>query len=518
MKKVGLFFLMFALFLLASACSSDSNSQTKGSSSTEGAEGKSESSKEGGDLVIGYYSDASSFDPLRASSGGDEALLYFIYDTLINYGPGFEPEPGLAESWEMQDEKTWVLKLREGVTFHDGTEFNAEAVKFNIERANSDASNKADLNMIESVEAVDTHTVALHLSEPNAGLPQALMTAAGMMVSPAAVQEHGDDYALHPAGTGPFKLADRNPNNELRFEKFSEYWQKGKPYLDSVTVKVMKEGTMINALKSGEIHVAAPISATNMGDLENAAGVKVDASASLNFQYIFINTSLAPMDDAKVRQAMHYAIDREQLVQAIQFGQGEPAYGPFPKEHPAFTEEIITPYDKEKAKQLLEESGVESPVLDLLVKPDAFDVRIGEAVKAQLEEVGFQVNLHPTEVTKLVELAFSNPQYPATLARASGRPDPNALLSLYYKEESFYNPGKHKNEKFEALLQQAAAESDEAGRNKLISEASLMIMKEDAMGVPLFFEPLIVAVNEKVHGYEPHLYGKPRFQFLSLEQ
>lgn len=486
---------------------------------TEESAGRDESDTpvQGGELTVGYYSDASSYDPLLASSGGDETILYLIYDRLVDYGPNFEPIPALAESWENIDNKTWKFNLREGVTFHDGTEFNAEAVKFNIERANSDSSNKSDLQSIESVEVVDSHTVQFHLSEPNSGLLQALMTAAGMMVSPTAVEEYGDQYALHPVGTGPFKLVERNPGNEMQFEKFDDYWQEDKPYLDKVTVKVMQESTMVNALKSGEVDIVAPISAVNKQDLESSVNINVDVSSSLNFQYIYINTSLPPLDNQKVRQAIQYAIDREQIVQAIQFGEGEAATGIFPKEHPAYRSDSAITYDQAKAKQLLEESGVTELSFDMLVKPDAFDLRIAEAVQAQLAEVGIQVNLEPTEVTTLVDLAFSKAEYPATLARASGRPDPNALISLYYQEHSFYNPGRHANRELESLIKQAKEETDDAERMNVIAESSRIAIEEDAMGIPLFFEPMIVAFHEKVKGYEPHQYGKPRFPFLWLE-
>ncbi len=511
MLKKTCFAIFSAIVLLIAGCSTgdDSEEQEKNQSSSEPAQG--------GELTIGYYSDASSYDPLLASSGGDESLLYFIYDRLVDYGPNFEPEPSLAESWENIDDKTWVFHLRKDVTFHDGTPFDAEAVKFNIERANSEHSNKSDLKFIESVEVVDSHTVKFHLHEPNSGLLQALMTAAGMMVSPAAVEKYGDEYPLHPTGTGPFKLADRNPGNEVTFEKFADYWQEGKPYLDKVNVKVMKESTMVNALKSGEVDVVAPISAANKKDLESLPNLKIDASSSLNFQYIYINTSLPPLDNQKVRQAIQYAIDREQLVNAIQFGEGEAAFGIFPKAHPAHVKDSSIRFDQEKAKQLLEESGVTELSFNMLAKPDAFDIRIAEAVQAQLAEVGIQVNIEPTEVTKLVELAFSKAEYPATLARASGRPDPNALISLYYEESSFYNPGRHANSELKKLIKDASKETDSDKRMKIIAESSRIAIEEDAMGIPLFFEPMIVAFHEKVNGYEPHQYGKPRFQFLWLE-
>ncbi len=511
--KLSLFMILIVALFVVAGCSSSVNNEGNVGDENE----SSGTPVQGGELTVGYYSDASSYDPLLASSGGDESLLYLIYDRLIDYGPDFEPIPGLAESWENIDSTTWVLNLQKGVTFHDGTDFDAEAVKLNIERANSDSSNKSDLNSIESVEVTDSHTVTLHLNEPNSGLLQALMTAAGMMVSPTAIEKHGDEYALHPVGTGPFKIVDRIPDQEIKFERFSDHWREDKPYLDEVTVKVMKESTMVNALKSGEVDLIAPISATNKQDLEASANIKVNASPSLNFQYIYINTALPPLDNQKVRQALQYAIDREQLVNAIQFGEGEPAFGIFPKEHPAVLAESAIKYDQEKAKKLLEESGVENLAFDMLVKPDSFDVRIAEAVQAALAEVGIEVNIKPTEVTKLVELAFSKAEYPATLARASGRPDPNALISLYYDESSFYNPGEHANSELKTLIKKASEEIDADERMKYIAESNRIAIEEDAMGIPLFFEPMIVAFNENVKGYEPHQYGKARFQFVWLD-
>ncbi|MCH6266325.1 ABC transporter substrate-binding protein [Bacillus sp. FJAT-50051] len=520
-KRLTFFYLIAVLMIILGGCSSVSTStgnQPEGKKTSDTKETKN-TPKQGGELSVGYYSDASSFDPILASSGGDESLLYFVYDRLINYGPNFEPLPALAESWEQKDNQTLILHLRKGVTFHDGTPFNAEAVKFNIERINSDKSNKADLKIIETVEVIDEHTVGLHLNTPYMGLLEVLMGPSGMMVSPDAVKKYGDEYALHPVGTGPFKMTKRTPNSEIQFERFNDYWDEGKPYLDKINVKVLlQENTMINALKSGEVQIIAPISAANLPALEKSPNISIDASSSLNYQNIFINTSMAPLDNKDVRLAIQYAIDREQLVKAIQFGKGEPAYSPFSKDHPVYTANSVIQHDVTKAKQLLKDSGVKDLSFDMLVKPDAFSVRVGEAVTLQLKEVGINVNLKPTEVTKLVQLAFGQPQYPATVARAAARPDPLSLLNLYYGKSSYYNPGRNNNPEFESLIQQAAGKSDNTERNKLLAEATVKIMQEDAAAIPLFFEPMIVAMSDKVKGYEPHQYGKPRFPFLWLEK
>lgn len=510
-KEIGKFwFVLITALVTIIGCSSQDETKEAGGSTGEVTSG--------GEITVGYYSDASNYDPLIASSGGDETLLYLIYDRLIDFDENFEPLPALAESWENVDDTTWTLNLRENVKFHDGTKFDAEVAKFNIERANSDDSNKADLQSIESVEVVDEYTIQLNLNEPNSGLLQAFMTAAGMMVSPTALEEHGEDYTMNPVGTGPYLIESRVPDNEIVFVKNEDYWREDEPKIDKITLRVLEESTRINALKSGEVDIIAPVSSVNKEDLENSPDIVVNSEPSLNFQYIFINTGIEPMNDKNIRKAIQYGINREDLVEAIQFGDGEAAQGIFPTEHPGAYENSQLTYDPDKAKEYIEKSNIENPTLDMLVKPDAFDQRIAEFIQSQLKEIGITVNIEPTEVTKLVDLAFGEAKYPATLARASGRPDPNALLDLYYSENSYYNPGKYKNDELAELIKDAAKETDSEKRMEIIQAANQLVMEEEAMGIPLFFEPMIVAHNEKVAPFDIHQYGKFMIHNLSLQK
>lgn len=280
MRKLNKFisFIFLALLLAIAGCSQKNSASNTQSSANPQKNQSSGEPKQGGDLLFGYDTDISNFDPILGNSGNDHALLYPIYDTLVNYNDKLEAAPGLAESWETPDDKTIILHLRQGVTFHDGTEFNAEAVKFNLERVNSEGSNVSDIKNVASVEAVDQYTVKLTLKQPDSSIILALSDRSGMMVSPTAVQKLGKDFAQNPVGAGPFKFVKWVPNGEIQYKKNENYWQKGLPYLNTITAKIMPdENTRLNALKSGQLNFYWNVSLNNVQVLEKDPNVVLDS-------------------------------------------------------------------------------------------------------------------------------------------------------------------------------------------------------------------------------------------------
>lgn len=277
--------LVFSFFFVVGCSSQSSNKSTK--------EPGNNTPEEGGELVFAYEADVSNYDPLDGSSGADHALLWPVFDTLITFTPELEAEAGLAESWEFTDDLTLTLELRDGVTFHDGTSLDAEAVKFNLDRANSEESNVSDLENIQSVEVVDSLTVKLNLKEADSSILLALSDRGGMMVSPTALKEMDEDFAQNPIGAGPYKMVSRIPNGEIVFEANEDYWDKGKPNLDKITVKIISdENTRINALKSGEVDVVYNISPSNLASLENDSSIKLEQRNSLAFRMIYLNAQM----------------------------------------------------------------------------------------------------------------------------------------------------------------------------------------------------------------------------------
>lgn len=507
--------LMLAVLLIAVVgCSSKSNDESGDTATSSSGE-----PKKGGEAVFAFGTDLSHFDPIKGSVGDDHAFLWPVFDTLITFTPELVAQPGLAESWEMPDEKTIVLHLREGVTFHDGTPFNAEAVKFNIERANSEESTVKDLENIESVEVVDDLTVKLHLSQPDSSIILALSDRGGMMVSPTAVKEMGDDFAQQPIGAGPYKMVKRVPNGEVVYEAYEGYWQKDKPYLDKMTVKIMAdENARINALLSGEVDYADNISPENISKLENNPSIVLREIMSLRKRMLYLNTSKEFINDKAVRQAILHGIDREGLIQSINFGSGEPASQPFPKDYWAANKELNIEYNPEKARELLKESGNENISITLLHHTPAYETRLAEAIKNQLEEIGIEVELVGMEQQAANAKFLSEKEYPMLLGRWTGRPDPLLTVKSLFGKDSFYNTGNHSTEELEKLIDSAAATYDEDGRSKLYGEISEKAILEEAIMIPLYFTPMVSAMNESIKGFEPNMLGKPIFSTVWKEE
>ncbi|MGK7377928.1 ABC transporter substrate-binding protein [Planococcus sp. 1R117A] len=508
-------FLLLALTFIVSACSSKIDSEVQGNNSD--VEDKEGTPQKGGEITIGYETDIANFDPIKSTGGINFPLLLPVYDTLIRFTPELEPEPGLAESWKFLDDKTLELTLRKNVKFHDGTPFDAEAVKFNIDRTNSEHSTVSELMSIESVDVIDTHTVNLNLSKPDSSIVLGLSHTGGLIVSPTAVKKYGENYSQNPVGTGPFKMAKHVPNGEIIFEANEDYWQEELPYLDKLTVKIIgDETTRINALKSGEIDFAENISPGNVAGFENNESFKVEKLTSLPFKNYYLNPTIEPLNNKAVRQAINHGINREAMVQAINFGIGEPAYQPFPSNYWASDKNLKIKYDPEKSKKLLKEAGLENVSFEMVHHSTAYDQRIAEAIKSQLKEVGIQVDLRAMEQQAALASFWSEKESASFLGRWSARPDPQSTMGSLFSVEDYYNLG-HSTDEIESLILEAGMNYNQDERAELYKEISRKAVLEEAIIIPLFFTPRTAIMNSKLNGYVPNMLEKPVLSTIWVE-
>src|SRR5918992_3918480 len=326
--------------------------------------------KSGGTLRIGWEADITGLDPHMSSGIQAQWMVGNIYNSLVTIDEQLNYIPELAESWDVKDDgKTYVFHLRQGVKFHDGSDFDAEAVKFNFLRISGrlDPEEKSlaapFFTAVDSVEPIDAHTVKFTLKAPSYTLIPALAVyrVGFLQLSPTAYKTHGKkDIHLHPTGTGPFKLARWEQNNIIVLEKNPNYFKQGLPYLDRIEFKIMKEGvTRATALRTGEVDFVNYVPKEMVERLSKDAKLQVLKGPDTQSVNISFNNSKPPFDDVRLRQALGgYGIDRHAIAKVAMLGLGKPLWSFVPpggKDHIDFEEQF--PYNPEKAKALLKEVG-----------------------------------------------------------------------------------------------------------------------------------------------------------------
>ncbi len=316
--------------------------------------------KRGGTLRVGFYIEAATMDPHFSGSKIDRQVYHNIYEPLVTLDVKLGIKPGLAESWQQPDPKTVVFKLRRGVKFHDGTDFNAEAARFNFNRMKTEPKSvrKGEVASIDSVDAVDAYTIKINLKRPDAALLATLTDRAGMMVSPKVAQERGSELERNAkgAGTGPFEFVEWVKDDHLLIKRNESYWNKqGGPYLDRVRYRPIPDDTVkLQSLQTGEIDVMDYVQPRDVAAVKADRNVVVvDVPSLADFAYQ-LNHTRPPFATKALRQAVASSLDLEQIVKGVWLNVGVPANGPIPPTSWAY-DRSIAPIKRDlgraKAKQ-----------------------------------------------------------------------------------------------------------------------------------------------------------------------
>ncbi|MEL7155296.1 MAG: ABC transporter substrate-binding protein [Actinomycetota bacterium] len=481
----------------------------------------------GGTITVRHAFAPTSLDPHTGSSGGDHMVLYTIYDRLTHFEfETLNEGPGLAESWEFVDDTTLVFNLREGVTFHDGSPFNAEVVAYNIDRGQNHPVTTVANNLasIDSVEVIDDLTVQFNLSRPDTSLIGILSDRAGMMVSMEAA-EAADENRLDitPVGTGAFKMVNYAPGDRLVLEKNPDYWQEGLPYLDGFEwVFIEDEEAAINGLLAGEIDMFDNLTdASKVAALEGDDRIEFIDSASQGMDGCYFNKLDSPFADVNVRKAWAHAIDKEGLNGPLHFGFGEAAYLPLPPQHWAFAAELAPnhAYDVDEAQRLLGEAGFEDGVdIAMVMWLSDHEERKAEVIQAAVEPAGFRVDAQVLEGSAANAGFFENGDFDIYCSGWSGRPDPGQTLTALLGGESFYNYGNVGVGGLDDLVAAGAQSADPAERADAYRDALQTGIVDELVWLPLWHHSLVVPKSPKVQGYNWNLYGKAQLQFVWLEE
>jgi peptide/nickel transport system substrate-binding protein len=442
----------------------------------------------GGTLRVGLDGEITTLDLPYQTNAPEMVVFRAVFNTLVSIDASLKVVPELAESWKWDNETTLTMKLRAGVKFHDGTDFDAAAVKFNIERLLDDATKsrlKSEVAEVKAIEVLDPHTVRFVLKYPNVAFLTSLGYTPGMMPSPTAIKKLGKDAARQPVGTGPFKFVEWLRDDHLTVERFDRYWDPGKPYLDRVIFKPMSDDTVrVLNLKSGALEFADKIEPKDVAGIKSRRDLVYMESPGLNYIMIRIYMGKPPFDSKAVRQALAYSIDREAIVRSLFFGTAVVTSGPISPASWAYSPTLKGyPRDIAKAKSLLASAGKAGGLkAELQVLPSPLYLQIAQAVKAQAAEAGIDLSIVSLELGKLMDNSISG-AYEAMLSYRTAREDPDGATYRDFHSTGPFNRMKYNNPKVDELLVKARMTAKVEERKALY----LQIQQIVADDVPMVF-------------------------------
>lgn len=511
MKRTRFFQTLIALTVAVSAaltgCSSGQEaSQTANGSAQPAA--NPQSGKTGGTLVIARLSDANNLDPHFLTQINSAAIIHHkVYEGLVRMDKESKYVPALATEWKQLDDVTWEFKLRQGVTFHDGAPFNAEAVKRTIARVQdpSVGSNRANLfEAIKEVKAVDDQTVQFILHYPYAPLLSVLAGAEGAILSPKAIDQYGKDLSKHPTGTGPYKFESWTPGQEVVLVKNENYWG-GQPKLDKVVFKTVPEDTTrIAMVETGEAQVAEQLPVTEVDRVQNSSSMTLGRFESFSSDHIGINTKKKPFDDVRVRQAIAYAVDKESIIKGVYNDVGKPAHSSITPTMVGYSPNVKgLDYNLEKAKQLLAEAGYANGLkATIYLNDNKARISVAEVLQQQLKQIGIDLQVKVLEFGAYIDAASKGETdlFISGWGNATGDADYNQYNLFHTKSQGA--PGNHSfysNPEVDKLIDDGRKEKDPAKRTQIYEQAQQIEMNEAAL-IPYRFSENLAAIEKGVEG------------------
>jgi peptide/nickel transport system substrate-binding protein len=434
-------------------------------------------------IKIGVVLEPPHLDPTAGAAAAiDEVVYTNVFEGLTRIDQDGVVQPGLAESWVVsEDGLTYTFTLHDGVTFHDGSTFEAEDVVFSFERAMADDSVNAQKGLFEPIESVvaeGTDQIVITLKRPTGHFLFNLGWGDAVIVGP----ESADSNKALPIGTGPFTFDNWVQGDRIELKRNDEYWGEA-VMLERATFQVVPDpAAAMAAMMAGDLDAFPNFPAPeSMVQFEADPRFTVKIGTTEGETILAINNGKPPFDDLKVRQAIAHAIDRQSIIDGAMFGYGTPIGSHFAPHHPAYADLTgAYPYDPEKAKALLTEAGHgEGLTLTLKLPPPSYARRGGEIIAAQLAEVGIEAEILPVEWAQWLEQVFKGKDYDLTIVSHTEPMD----IEIYSRGSDYYFD--YQKPEFKALIDQLAETSDEKKRNAILADAQQML-SDDSVNAFLF--------------------------------
>ncbi|HEV7680375.1 MAG TPA: ABC transporter substrate-binding protein [Candidatus Dormibacteraeota bacterium] len=475
-------------------------------------------------------------DPIRPQQSCEPLTLRVIFDSLFDFDSTGKLVPSLATGYEVRPTNVLRLTLRQGVSFQDGTPFNADAVAFNLNRVLTDPAStiKATLADLQSTTVVDQNTIDLQMKRAAVGriLPS-LADRAGMMASPTAVKAAGSsaEFAKAPVGAGMYKVTGTIVSRQsMSVRRWDGYWDKTGQLLGGIDFSEIPFSSLVNAIQAKDVDWVSPQTVADGNSLKSNSAIKLLTGPGSQFRLLIMNETLAPFTDPRVRQAISYAIDREALAKALTQGTVHATFQEFPPTSAAYDPNLDKnppfPHDPAKARALLQQAGVAGTIsFDAYVGASATSfVQMGELIAAQLQQVGITMNVKTIDIAQAFPTVFlSGPTKHGTAQAASyggvATADPDQQLHDHFLSDGSVNAGGNEAPGLRPLLEEAEGTADPAARAALYRQANGLVVQQVQDGVPIFFDPAITATQNYVGGVNrAYQYCDSRFRGVFISK
>ncbi|SFG94393.1 ABC transporter substrate-binding protein [Sulfitobacter dubius] len=431
------------------------------------------------DITVALQLEPPHLDPTSAAAGAIDSVLYTnVFEGLTRFMGDGSVVPGLAASWEIsEDGLTYTFKLREGVTFHDGTTMDAEDVKFTLDRINAEDSanaQKALYSAISEVTVVDPQTVEVKLSEPNGNLLFNLAWGDAVIVAPESV----DTIKQTPIGTGAFKFDEWRQGDKITLSRYDAYWGDA-PALASATFKFISDPTAAFAsVMAEDVDVFAGFPAPeNIPQFEADPRFQVLIGSTEGETILSINNKREPFDNVKIRAAVAHAIDRQAIIDGAMFGYGTPIGTHFAPHNPDYIDLTeMSAYDPEKSKALLAEAGFPDGFETTLhLPPPSYARRGGEIIAAQLAQVGIKAQITNVEWAQWLETVFKGKDFGLSIVSHTEPMD----INIYANPDYYF---QYDNAEVQSLIAEFNQTADPAARSEMLAKAQQIIAEDYVNG------------------------------------
>ena len=465
-------------------------------------------------LTVAVQDNLTGLDPAVVNDTLSQTSLRLIYQGLFGFDKDMKLIPLLAESYEANENATeFTIKLRKGIKFHDGTDFNAAAAKFNIDRlANPDnkLSRRSLVSMVKEVQAVDDSTIKLTLKEPFGAMVASLAHPGAMMISPAALEKFGKNIDRNPVGTGPFTFKHWAADT-LEVVKNDNYWKEGMPKVDGVTIRSVPEsGARFAMLQTGEAQYIPTFPTELMKAVENNPNVQVEATPSIVETYVAMNNLKKPFDDLRVRQALNYAVDKDAFCKVVSNGYCSPADSIIPSALAFHVKAGDYTFNLDKAKELMKEAGLEAGFeTEVWAASNTGSLRAAQFIQQQLAQINVKVNVVPLEAGVAAQKVWGvdKPEdatvqlYYGGWSASTGDADWGIRPLLYGQSfpPAMFNVAYYKNPKVDAAIEAGIATADPAKRAEAYAEVQKLAW-QDAPWIFLGVGQNIAAKSKSLSG------------------